>query len=67
MYVCLCKGITDSQLKEAVRSGASSFKEVSKQYDVATQCGKCALMARDIVREEINAQSDSSPLYYEAV
>lgn len=67
MYVCLCKGVTDSSLRESVRSGASSFKEVSKACnDAATQCGKCAMMARDIVRDELSKVKEATPLYYAA-
>ena len=28
MYVCLCKGITDTQIRAAVADGASSLREV---------------------------------------
>lgn len=53
MYVCLCKGITDSAIRDAVYDGASSFREVRQNLGVATQCGKCACWAKDIVNETI--------------
>ncbi|PKM04894.1 MAG: hypothetical protein CVV16_03135 [Gammaproteobacteria bacterium HGW-Gammaproteobacteria-6] len=42
MYVCLCKGVTDKQIRNAVAEGASSLRDLRQALDVATQCGKCA-------------------------
>lgn len=51
MYVCLCKGVTDSQIRSAVEEGASNLKAVRRQLGVSSQCGKCACDAKDIIRE----------------
>ncbi len=53
MYVCLCKGITDTQIRTAVADGASSLREVRSALGVASQCGKCGLLARQIVRDAL--------------
>jgi bacterioferritin-associated ferredoxin len=31
MYVCLCKGVTDSQIRSAVREGARTVRGLRKQ------------------------------------
>ncbi|WP_338011126.1 bacterioferritin-associated ferredoxin [Marinagarivorans algicola] len=49
MYVCLCQGITDSQIRSAVESGANSLRDVRERLGVMTQCGKCACLTKDIV------------------
>jgi bacterioferritin-associated ferredoxin len=54
MYVCLCKGITDTQIRAAVQDGASSMREVRNSLGVASQCGKCGVVAREIVRESLS-------------
>lgn len=54
MYVCLCKGITDGQIKAAVEQGAGSMKEVCSQLGVATQCGKCGNHAKQVFKQTIN-------------
>ncbi len=51
MYVCLCKGITDTQIREAVQQGASSLKDVRNTLGVASQCGKCGVLTREILRQ----------------
>jgi len=65
MYVCLCKGITDTQIRTAVQDGAASLREVYTSLGVASQCGKCGIMARDIVRESLNdlAEADQQMFY----
>lgn len=49
MYVCICKGVTDTAIRREVRAGAASFREVRDRLGVATQCGKCACEARQVV------------------
>jgi bacterioferritin-associated ferredoxin len=48
MYVCLCKGVTDSQIRSAAESGAS-IREIRDRLGVMTECGKCACLTKDIV------------------
>ncbi len=67
MYVCICKGITDTQIRAAVQDGASSLREVNSSLGVASQCGKCGIMARDIVRESLNDLAESSQQLFYAV
>lgn len=53
MYVCLCKGVTDRAIREAVSDGARSWREVREQTGCADQCGKCACMGKSITRDAI--------------
>ncbi len=67
MYVCICKGITDTQIRAAVQDGASSLREVNSSLGVASQCGKCGIMAREIVRESLNDLSERDEQLFYAV
>lgn len=49
MYVCLCQGITDSQIRSAIEGGASCLRDVRDSLGVMSQCGKCACLTKDIV------------------
>ena len=51
MYVCLCKGVSDKAIRQAVAQGARSWRDVREQTGCATQCGKCACMGKAIARE----------------
>ena len=64
MYVCLCNGITENQIRDAVQEGASSLRELKLRLGVASCCGKCADCAQQVVcetllsgdfREQLNA------------
>ncbi len=67
MYVCLCKGVTDTQIRAAVADGASSLREVHNTLGVASQCGKCGIIARDIVRESLDNLADNQQQLFYAV
>lgn len=64
MYVCLCKGITDTQIRAAVEDGASSLRDVRKSLGVASQCGKCGILTREILRESLVDNNDDQQLFY---
>jgi bacterioferritin-associated ferredoxin len=65
MYVCLCKGITDTQIRAAVQDGANSLRDVRNTLGVASQCGKCGILTRDIVRESLsNLAENNEQLFY---
>ncbi|PCM43197.1 bacterioferritin-associated ferredoxin [Marinobacter sp. ANT_B65] len=51
MYVCLCHGVTDRDIREAADNGVSSMRQLGKELGVGTQCGRCACTARAILRE----------------
>ena len=66
MYVCICKGITDTQIRAAVQDGASSLREVQNTLGVASQCGKCGILAREIVLESLDEQAAPQSLVSQA-
>ncbi|KIH82189.1 bacterioferritin-associated ferredoxin [Pseudomonas batumici] len=64
MYVCLCTGVTDGQIREAIYDGCCSYREVRQATGVASQCGKCACLAKQVVREtltELQSQHAAIP------
>lgn len=65
MYVCVCKGITDTQIKAAIDDGAVTLGQLRKTLGVASQCGKCAFMTRDILDEALSHTVTGEPLFYQ--
>ncbi|MHB1142904.1 MAG: bacterioferritin-associated ferredoxin [Sulfuricaulis sp.] len=53
MYVCVCKCVTDGDIREAVCEGACSMRELRMCLGVATQCGRCARHARQVLEETL--------------
>jgi bacterioferritin-associated ferredoxin len=59
MYVCVCHGISDQRIREAVACGARSFEEVQACTGVATNCGACEHTARSVIDEHLdNTQTE---------
>ncbi|PAU86480.1 (2Fe-2S)-binding protein [Pseudomonas sp. WN033] len=55
MYVCLCKGVTDRQIRDAINSGACSMRDLRESLDVASQCGKCGRDCKSLLNETLLA------------
>ena len=53
MYVCLCRGVTYNHIRDAIYEGCCSYRDVRESLGVGTQCGKCACMAKQVVRETL--------------
>lgn len=66
MYVCLCKGITDKQIREAVADGVGSFSELRSELGIASQCGKCGVLARTVYNESLATLPFDEQLFYAA-
>ena len=52
MYVCLCTGVTDNQIRDAVREGSTTVRRLRKQLGCTGQCGKCKQQVREL-RDEV--------------
>lgn len=52
MYICICKQITDGQIRKAVKEkGITNLQGICKELGACNQCGKCAIAARQILGE----------------
>lgn len=51
MYVCLCHGLNDRQVRAAIdEGGAGNAAQVYQHYECKPRCGKCVSTVRDMVR-----------------
>lgn len=71
MFICICKAITDNQIKDAVANGATTLSAVRKDLGVATQCCKCLPDARAVIDDALSEQLAANqampePLFYSA-
>lgn len=51
MYVCLCTGITDKDIREAARAGVRDLNQLSAATGCTTVCGSCGDLAMEILQE----------------
>ncbi len=55
MYICICKNVTDSQIKRCVREkGIQNLRGLRRELGACDQCGKCAPEARQIISESLS-------------
>lgn len=50
MYICLCNGLTDTQIVQVVAAGANRPKEVYCACGGRAQCGNCTATILSIIR-----------------
>ena len=50
MYVCICKGITDKDIEDAVMNkGVGTMRELKQHVDLGSDCGSCTKIAQSII------------------
>ncbi len=49
MYICICKGVTDNAIREAVNNGAERMRDLKTCLGVTEQCGICACHTKAIL------------------
>ena len=51
MYVCICNGITDRQIREVAEPGCRSVAELTMRTGAGAGCGSCLELAAQILEE----------------
>ena len=49
MYICICKAVTDGQIREAINQGACTRKQLIECLRVGRDCGKCNADVRELL------------------
>ena len=57
MYVCICKDVTESALREAVYQGAGRMRDLKASLGVTEQCGLCACHAKEVLDQTLVQKS----------
>ncbi len=47
MYLCICKAVSDTQIRQAVEQGACTVADLNLRLGIGFECGRCL----DSVRE----------------
>lgn len=53
MYVCICRAVTENQVRQATCAGACSMRQLRDCLGVAADCGRCAAHARSVQKETL--------------
>ncbi|HEY5972865.1 MAG TPA: (2Fe-2S)-binding protein [Pseudoxanthomonas sp.] len=60
MYVCICNGVTDHQIREAAANGCRSVAELTMRTGCGATCGSCLEIAAALLEP---ARDERTPLF----
>ena len=55
MIVCVCKAVSERQIRTAVKGGATSLRDLTRDLGVGTCCGKCLPEAKSALAASLKA------------
>ncbi len=50
MYVCICNGVTERQIREAAAAGCTTVAELTMRTGAGASCGSCLDMAMEVLQ-----------------
>ena len=62
MYICICKSVTDKQIRREAQNGTDNLYELRQKLGVSSVCGTCGPAAQEILDNENYKKSD--PILY---
>ena len=61
MIVCVCKAVSERQIRTAVKDGATSLRDLTRELGVGTCCGKCLPEAKSTLAASLKACESARP------
>jgi bacterioferritin-associated ferredoxin len=49
MYVCICNGVTDRDIRQAAEAGCKTVAELTMRTGAGASCGSCLDMAAELL------------------
>lgn len=66
MYVCICHGVTERQIREVAEAGCRSVAELTMRTGAGSNCGSCLEMASELIAEARTARPLPLPMLSQA-
>ena len=51
MFVCVCRAVTDRQIRDAAQAGVCTLKDLRRELGVTRDCGQCAASALQCLKD----------------
>jgi bacterioferritin-associated ferredoxin len=62
MIVCVCKAVSDEHIRSAVKDGATSLRDLTRELGVGTCCGICVPEAKATLSASLDSRGESTAL-----
>lgn len=63
MIICVCKAVSDRHIRSAVKGGATTLRDLSRDLGLGTCCGKCVPEARAALSASLDSSAQSFGTY----
>ena len=64
MIICVCKAVSERHIRSAVKNGATSLRDLTRELGVGTCCGKCLPEAKASLSASLDSCGESAALGY---
>ncbi len=65
MIICVCKAVSERQIRAAVKDGAGCMRDLARDLGVGTCCGKCVPEARLALSATLSRSAEpAGPNYF---
>jgi bacterioferritin-associated ferredoxin len=51
MYICICKAVTDGQIRTAINNGICTHRQLIHCFGVGKDCGKCNKEVNELLKQ----------------
>lgn len=66
MYVCICNGVTDHDIRNAAAAGCGSMPELTMRTGAGASCGSCVEMATELLHQARTRRELDLPMLQQA-
>ena len=67
MYVCICNGVTDHDIRHAAEAGCKTMAELTMRTGAGANCGSCVDMANALLAQSRAVQALPLPILQRAL
>ena len=60
MIICVCKAVSDRHIKSAVKAGAGSMRDLTRELGLGTCCGKCVPEAKATLSACLGSRNEAA-------
>lgn len=57
MFVCVCNCISETDIKNIIELGVTTFEEIQLHTNLGKSCGSCKIYAKDFIQKCLLAAS----------
>ncbi|MGQ0776358.1 MAG: (2Fe-2S)-binding protein [Pseudonocardiales bacterium] len=61
MYVCICRAVTEAQVRRCIAAGAGTIDDVGERCGAGTGCGSCIERIADLLGIPLDELWDQLP------